>query len=161
MAICAPLRILLADDSAIVRRHLREVIEDVAGVDVVAEAADGAEAIDAVRALRPEIVLLDLQMPRTNGLQALRLVASDPWRPYVIVLTNHADGAYRDACFAAGADRFFDKSADLDGVLDALRQRVREAVLSNKRRAEAGRTRDLDPSPSLPRGDSVPPERQG
>lgn len=116
-----PLRILIADDSPILRRHLRDAINEVRGVEVVAEVADGNAAVLGVRQMSPEVVVLDLQMPRMGGLAALRELRHVPSRPYVIILTNHADAMYREACLTAGADRFFDKSAEIDRVLDVLR----------------------------------------
>jgi CheY-like chemotaxis protein len=67
------------------------------------------------------VVVLDLQMPVMGGLSALQELRADGPRPRVIVLTNHAGDAYRQACLAAGADHFFDKSTEMDRVLDVLR----------------------------------------
>lgn len=117
-----PVRVLVADDSSLLRRLLCDAIREVDGVEVVAEAADGAEALDGVHAHAPGVVVLDLQMPVMGGLTALHRLRSDGPRPRVIVLTNHADAMYRSACLAAGADHFFDKSAGIDRVLDVLRQ---------------------------------------
>ena len=117
-----PVRVLVADDSDLLRRLLCDAIEEVDGVEVVAEASDGVEALDGVRAHTPAVVVLDLQMPVMGGLTALRRLGADGPRPHVIVLTNHTDDVYRSACLDAGADHFFDKSAGVDRVLDVLRQ---------------------------------------
>ncbi len=117
-----PVRVLVADDSSLLRRLLCDAIREVDGVEVVAEAADGAEALDGVQAHAPGVVVLDLQMPVMGGLTALQRLRTGGPRPRVIVLTNHADAMYRSACLAAGADHFFDKSAGIDRVLDVLRQ---------------------------------------
>ncbi len=127
MPAAAPLRVLVADDSSLLRRLLRDAIEEVEGVEVVAEAPDGITAVVEARKHSPGVVVLDLQMPVINGLTALPLILSRPPRPCVIVLTNHAGAAYRDACLAAGADHFFDKSSEVDRVLDVLRQLAVEA----------------------------------
>lgn len=66
------LRVLIADDSPVLRRLLRDAINEVDGVDVVAEAGDGVEAVRGVQTARPQVVVLDLQMPRKGGIQALR-----------------------------------------------------------------------------------------
>lgn len=114
-------RVLVADDSPRLRRLLRDAIDEVDGVEVVAEAGDGQEALHRVQAFDPGVVVLDLQMPVMGGLDALHHLRATGDRPRVIVLTNHADAVYREACLQAGADHFFDKSAELDRVLDVLR----------------------------------------
>ena len=117
----APLRVLIADDSAALRGLLRDVVSEVDGVEVVAEARDGAEAVTASRWYKPEVLVLDLSMPRTGGLEALQEIRRRTGGPHVIILTNHADEMYREACLTAGADHFFDKSTEIDRVLDVLR----------------------------------------
>lgn len=122
MPVPVPLRVLVADDSSLLRRLLRDAIEEVDGVEVVAEAPDGVTAVVEARKHAPGVVVLDLQMPVVNGLAALPMLLDRPPRPCVIVLTNHAGEPYREACLAAGADHFFDKSSEMDRVLDVLRQ---------------------------------------
>jgi len=117
-----PVRVLVADDSSLLRRLLRDAIEEVEGVEVVAEAANGAAALSEVEAHHPSVVVLDLQMPVMGGLSALQCLRAQGRDPRVIVLTNHADETYREACLEAGADHFFDKSSELDRVLEVLRQ---------------------------------------
>ena len=114
-----PRRILIADDSALVRQILADRLGDIDDLEVVGEAVDGVEAVDQTEATRPEIVLLDLQMPRMSGLQALRAIRKRVPETRVIVLTNHADPVYRRTCLAAGAAHFMDKSEDLED-LDAV-----------------------------------------
>jgi len=122
MSTPVPLRVLVADDSSLLRRLLRDATAEVEGVEVVAEAADGVTAVAEARKHAPGVVVLDLQMPVVNGLSALPMLLDRPTRPCVIMLTNHSDEAYRAACLAAGADHFFDKSSEFDRVLDVLRQ---------------------------------------
>ena len=122
-----PLRVLVADDSSLLRRLLCDAIGEVDGVEVVAEAPDGAAAIVETRKHRPGVIVLDLQMPVIGGLTALPALTAWSPRPRVIVLTNHAGDHYRDACLAAGADHFFDKSSEFDRVLDVLRTLAVEA----------------------------------
>jgi len=117
-----PVRVLVADDSSLLRRLLRDAIEEVEGVEVVAEAANGAAALSEVEAHHPSVVVLALQMPVMGGLSALQCLRAQGRDPRVIVLTNHADETYREACLEAGADHFFDKSSELDRVLEVLRQ---------------------------------------
>ena len=121
MPTCCSLRVLVADDSALLRRLLAEAIGEVEGVDVVAEAADGAAALAGVQTARPDVVVMDLQMPVVGGLLALRALRRSGGWPQVIMLTNHAGDVYRQACLDEGADHFFDKSDGTDSVVDVLR----------------------------------------
>ncbi len=84
-------RILIADDHPIFRDGLRRLLESEKGFKVIAEACDGVEAVDFVRKLKPEILLLDLAMPRRPGLEALRELSTDPTPVRVILLTAAAE----------------------------------------------------------------------
>src|SRR5207245_2640392 len=97
----APLRILMADDEAVIRRGLRSMLED-QGYRVVGEAADGTRALDLVRRLRPDLVFLDIKMPGIDGLQAAQALLAERAVP-VIVLTAYADREFVDKAKDAGA----------------------------------------------------------
>ena len=114
------LRVLVADDSEPVRRLLCQTLSALEGVEVVAHAADGAEALRQVEGTRPDVVILDLHMPRMSGLKALRLLAQAGTPPAVIVLSNETADLYRTACREAGAVHMFDKTTELDRVETAL-----------------------------------------
>ena len=116
-----PRRILIADDSALVRQLLADRLGEIDDLEIVGEAADGVEAVEETEAARPEIVILDLQMPRMSGLQALRAIRQRAPETHVIVLTNHADPVYRRTCLDEGAAHFLDKSGDLDRLGDVIR----------------------------------------
>lgn len=121
MRLPVPLRILIADDSDLVRQILADRLGGMAEVEIVGQATDGEEAVRQTEAVRPEVVLLDLQMPRMSGLQALRAIRKMVPEARVVVLTNHADAVYRRTCIAAGAAFFLDKSTDLEGLDDVIR----------------------------------------
>jgi two-component system, NarL family, response regulator NreC len=118
-------RILLADDHAILRAGLAMLIEAEPDLVVVAEAADGIEAIEMTRVFRPDIVILDLTMPRLSGLEALREIKRECPATQVLVLTMHDDPAYGRTVLAAGAMGYVTKKAADRELLLAIRS-VRE-----------------------------------
>ena len=114
------MRVLVVDDSRPVRMRIVARLREIAGVDVVWEATDGAEAIARARELGPDAVFLDLEMPGTSGLEAIPALKAGDRPPIVVVLTNHATPAYRSRCLSLGADHFFDKAIDLERAADVL-----------------------------------------
>lgn len=114
------MRVLLADDHGIVRRGLRSLLEE-AGHSVVAEAADGLEALRLCEEHHPDLVILDLAMPKLNGIEvAARLQKLDD-PPGVIVLSMHADESYIIRALAAGARAYLLKNATDEDLLPAVR----------------------------------------
>ena len=120
-----PLRVLVADDSEPVRYHLAETLSALDGVSVVAQAADGVAALHEIEASRPDVVILDLHMPRMSGLNALRVLNETGTRPTVIVLSNETAEVYRTACREAGAAHVFDKTTEIERVEAALLRMAR------------------------------------
>ena len=116
------LRTLVADDQALVRAGFRMILE-AHGMEVVAEAADGQEAVDLARRLRPDVVLMDIRMPGMDGLEATRQLAgpdvADPVR--VLVLTTFDLDDYVYAALQAGASGFLLKDVSRDELLHAVR----------------------------------------
>ena len=120
-----PLRIVVVDDHAVVRRGVRALIESRAGWEVVAEAATGREALDAVKRLRPEIVVMDLILPELNGLEATRQIVRESPHTEVLVLTMHHSEELARQVLKAGARGYVLKSdadQNLIAAIDALRQ---------------------------------------
>ena len=121
-------KVLLVDDSRIVRERLLALIAELPDIEVVGKAGRVAEAIRKIRLLRPQIVVLDIALPDGNGLQVLEAVRK--WRrslPRIIMLTNLAHQAYREKCLRLGAEYFFDKSAQFDQAVEVIRQISRPA----------------------------------
>src|SRR5215813_1994084 len=98
--------ILIVDDNAQLRALMREIVAEASNLQVVGEAADGAEAMQLVQALRPAIVLLDLIMPQVNGLEVLQWIKVERPETKVIIVTVHDEDAYRQAAETSGADAF-------------------------------------------------------
>jgi two-component system response regulator NreC len=114
------LRALLADDHSIVRRGLRGLLES-AGVTVVAEAADGAEAVRLCGEHLPDLLILDIAMPKLNGIEVAARVQKLEPPPAVIILSVHADESYIIRALAAGARAYLLKSATDEDLLPAVR----------------------------------------
>ena len=116
-----PVRVLLVDDDDLVRAGLRMMLDGVAGIAVVGEAADGAEVPDAISAHAPDVLLLDLRMPRVDGLTALSRLRARPRPPEVIVLTTFDSDENVLRALRLGASGFLLKDAPAARLLDAIR----------------------------------------
>jgi len=116
------MRVLLVDDERLVRAGFRMILKTEPGIDIVGEASDGAEAIEQTRSLRPDVVLMDIRMPRMDGLQATRSILSGPEpRPRVVVLTTFDLDEYVYEALRAGASGFLLKDAPEDQLIAAIR----------------------------------------
>ena len=122
------IRILLVDDHAMFRAGIKALLEADGKVAVVGEAASGDDAVDLVRALKPDVVVMDLSMPGSNGLEATRRIAALELDTSVLVLTVHAEEEYLVPVVEAGASGYLTKtSADTD-LLEAIRVVARGQV---------------------------------
>ncbi|MBD3914243.1 response regulator [Nocardioides hwasunensis] len=115
-----PLRVLLVDDHAMVRSGFAMVLSVEDDIEVVGEAADGLQAIEMARVTRPDVVLMDVQMPRMDGIEATRHLVADDLGHVVIVTTFDRDDYLFDA-LQAGASGFLLKNAGPEQLLDAVR----------------------------------------
>lgn len=115
--------VLIADDQALIRSGLRAIIESEPGMEVVGEASDGAEAVEAIRRLRPDVALMDIRMPRLDGVAATRalLGTSGPPPTRVLVLTTFHLDEYVAEAIRAGASGFLLKDATGDQLVEAVR----------------------------------------
>ncbi len=109
------IRILLADDEAMIRAGVRAILSSDPGIEVVAEAGDGREAVRQAEALKPDIAILDVAMPLLNGIETTRQITRRVPATRVLVLSMHADEAYVTQMLQAGATGYLLKdSADVD-----------------------------------------------
>ena len=116
------IRLVIADDQALVRAGLRLILEAEDDLDVVAEAADGEEAIAVIAASRPDVVLMDVRMPRTDGITATRrLRAEQPDAPPVLMLTTFEDDEVLWGAIESGAAGFLLKDSPADDLVTAIR----------------------------------------
>ena len=117
------IKVLIADDQALIRSGLRAIIESEPGMEVAGEAGDGAEAVEAVRRLRPHVALMDIRMPRLDGVAATRalLRGAAPVPTKILILTTFHLDAYVTEALRAGASGFLLKEATADQLIEAVR----------------------------------------
>jgi DNA-binding NarL/FixJ family response regulator len=113
-------RVLIADDQALVRAGFRKLLESAPDVEVVGEAADGREAVDEARRLRPTVVLMDIRMPRLDGIEATRRLTADAEGIRVLILTTFGLDDYVYEALRAGASGFMLKDAPPEELLAAV-----------------------------------------
>jgi DNA-binding NarL/FixJ family response regulator len=116
-----PIRVVLADDHAVVRKGIREFLEEEGDIEVVAEAVDGAQAVSLVAELRPDVAVLDIQMPGVGGIEATRQIKAQYPDVRVLILTAYDDPPYILALLQAGANGYVLKTADSADLVRALR----------------------------------------
>ena len=118
-----PIRVVLADDHPIVRAGIREALKEIPGVDVIAEASDGREAIELVKSLQPDVVFMDISMPGLNGLEAAERILKDFPQVRIIILSRHDSEEYYWRALQVGASGYLLKKAAI-AELKAAVQRV-------------------------------------
>ncbi|MGA7149395.1 MAG: response regulator transcription factor [Microbacterium sp.] len=117
-----PIRVLLADDHAVMRAGFRMILESVEGIEVVGEASTGLEAVAAASALHPDVVCMDVQMPDMDGLEATRRIVADPGvRSAVVIVTTFDRDDYLFTSLSAGASGFLLKNAGPEELVSAVR----------------------------------------
>ena len=115
------IKILLADDHQILKEGIRAILEREPDFDVVGEAADGEETLSRVKELRPDVVLMDITMPRINGLEATRRIGETMPNVRVLILTMHEDEQYISGMLQAGAAGYVVKTAAGSDLVAAIR----------------------------------------
>jgi DNA-binding NarL/FixJ family response regulator len=148
----APVRVLIADDQKVVREGLAVLLGLLPGIEVVGAAADGDEAVHQAAALRPDVVLMDLNMPRCNGVEATERLRAAQSASRVVVLTTYSDDAWVFSALQAGALGFLTKDAGAEEIRRAIinvaagqaqldpsvQRRLLDALASGQRFAVAG-----------------------
>ena len=170
----APVRVLIADDQKIVREGLVSLLSLLPGIDVVGAATDGDDAVRQALALRPDVVLMDLNMPRCNGVEATGQLRDRQPGTRVVVLTTYSDDEWVFAALQAGARGFLTKDAGAeeihraiatvasgDAQLDpSVQRRLLDALASGQRLAVAGQpapARQVPAAAPDPRPDELTP----
>lgn len=123
--------VFIVDDSLIVRARIMTMLGDLQSVAIVGHAPSSAEAYTAIHSLRPDIVILDVQMPGGSGIDLLREIKKLQPAPVAIMFTNFPFVQIRKECIEAGADYFFDKSRDFEKIALILNRMATSQVGSS------------------------------
>lgn len=146
-----PIRVLIADDHAVVREGLRALISSEPGMEVVGEAVDGVEAVSKVRSLQPDVILLDLMMPRKNGIEAIDEIKQENPEARILVLTSFAEDDKVFPAIKSGALGYLLKDSSPQELLQAIRdthegESSLHPTIARKLIREINRPSDLPPA---------------
>ena len=125
-------KVYIVDDSEVVRERLKAMLSELEEIEIVGQAQDPLEAINGIRKLRPDAVILDLRMPGGSGIDVLVNIKKDKLVATVIILTNYPYPQYRKKCMEAGADFFFDKSTEFERILEVFKRLIQNSELRVK-----------------------------
>ena len=131
------IRLLIADDHALVRSGLRSMLQKEPGIEIVGEARNGREAVELCRSLRPDLVLMDVRMPDMDGLEATRAIKREHPETGVLMVTMHENRDYMLEATKAGAAGYVLKDASRNELISAVR-RVVGAEPSNSQATQPG-----------------------
>ncbi len=113
--------VLIADDHSMLRQGLKQILELESDIAVIAQASNGSEAIQLAKEHRPDVILMDINMPGTNGLQAIKQIKDDKLSSRIIVLTIHEDREYLFKTLQMGAEGYVLKDAEPKVLIEAIR----------------------------------------
>ena len=119
-ATATPIRVILADDHAVVRQGIRQFLETASDITVVAEASDGIEAVRLIREHRPDVAVLDIQMPGASGIEVTRTLRAERLPVGILILTAFDDEPYIRAVLQAGANGYALKTAEARDLVEAV-----------------------------------------
>lgn len=116
------IRVVLADDHAVVRKGIREFLEEDGDIEVIAEASDGAKVKEFIAALLPDVAVLDIRMPQATGIEVTRWIRDQKLPVQVLILTAYDDDPFVIAALQAGANGYVLKNAEAEDIANAVRQ---------------------------------------
>lgn len=114
------MQILIADDSPIIQNRLIKMVSHIHNAKVVGLASDGEEAVASIQKIQPDLVILDLRMPKMNGFDVIRNIKKNNLLTKVLVLTNFATIPHRNLCAQLGIEYFFDKTTEFEQAIEVI-----------------------------------------
>ena len=132
------MNVFIADDSSILRERLVAMLTEIPLVNIVGTAQDGVESTERILKIRPELAVLDIRMPKRNGIHVLRAVKLARPETQIIMLTNYPYPQYQKKCLDEGAEYFFNKYTDFEKVVEVI------ADLASQMEDRTNRQVDLD-----------------
>jgi DNA-binding NarL/FixJ family response regulator len=114
-------KVLIVDDSQVLREDLKKILGTIDNLELVGEAENAQKAIQLVRNLNPDIIILDINLQIGNGIDVLNTLRKNESFPTIVMLTNHSSDAFKTLTKKLGAKYFFDKSKDIEELIDALK----------------------------------------
>ncbi|HWP57552.1 MAG TPA: response regulator transcription factor [Candidatus Acidoferrales bacterium] len=118
------MKLLIADDSPMLRERLATLLSQIPGIELVGQAENGREAVRLAATLKPDIVVMDIKMPEKNGIEALVEIKKEQSSPRVVIFTSFPFPQHEKRCLELGAERFLDKSNDIDQLQQFLKGAV-------------------------------------
>lgn len=110
------MKILIADDSQLILDRLQEMLSDFTGAEIVAALKNGKDSLELIKSLNPDLVIIDINMPKLTGLQVLEAIKKENHKAKFIILTFYASKHFREKAISLGADYFFSKVDDFEKV---------------------------------------------
>ena len=114
------MRILIADDSIVIQGRLVKMVSQIHNAKVVGLASNGEEAIASIQKLKPDLVILDLRMPKGNGFDVIRNIKKNNLSTTELVLTSFATNSHKELCKQLGVEYFFDKTTEFEQAIDEI-----------------------------------------
>ena len=127
------MKIVIADDSSMLRDRIKSLLKSLNNNSVVYEAANGAETLQIIRKNEPDLVILDIRMPEMNGIEVLKKIRELKMKVKVCILTNYAYPIYKRRCFEAGADFFLRKTEDFEEIEIIVSDMLRDKLQHNNK----------------------------
>ena len=112
------IKVVVVDDSSVLRERLIEMLAEISGVQIIGQATNSTDALKSIQELKPDIVVLDIQMPGGNGIEIIPTIKQQKFSPEIIIFTNFPYPQYRKKCMESGADYFFDKSTEFETMVN-------------------------------------------
>jgi DNA-binding NarL/FixJ family response regulator len=129
------IKVVIADDSDVLRQRVAESLSAIPGVRVAGQASDGPEGLALVEELKPEVLILDIEMPSLSGMEVLKLAKERDNPPVVMMLSIYSQPLFRRRCAELGADHYFNKLTEFDGVARVCRELAERRTRNNENRA--------------------------